>query len=70
MGLIQSNTLQVEKILGRTSLLIIVEKKLIELEQMGEYVTKWNAPLTFFYGILAGAVPWVFTKLKRRKRKS
>jgi hypothetical protein len=58
-----------ENMITQSSLLVTIQEQLTLPDQIKEFWSKVGDPLTFFYGILAGISPWIYTKIKERNKK-
>jgi hypothetical protein len=58
-----------ENKITQSSLLITLQEPITLPDQIKEFWSKVGDPLSFFYGILAGISPWIFTKIKERIKK-
>ena len=58
-----------ENMITQSSLLVTIQEQLTLPDQIKEFWSKVGDPLVFFYGILAGISPWIYTKIKERYKK-
>jgi hypothetical protein len=58
-----------ENMITQSSLLVTIQEQLTLPDRIKEFWSKVGDPLTFFYGILAGISPWIYTKIKERNKK-
>jgi hypothetical protein len=63
-GLLPS--LSSENIFVQSSLLLTLREPLTLIDNIGDFWNKVGAPISFFYGILAGISPWILTKIRER----
>jgi hypothetical protein len=55
-----------QNVLGQSTMLITVLDPLNWQDQISEFWSKVGNSIQFFYGILAGISPWIFSKLKNK----
>jgi hypothetical protein len=55
-----------ENIFTQSSLAATLLEPLTAVDQVSIFWEKLGAPISFFYGILAGISPWIYTKIKER----
>ena len=59
----------VENVFSDSTLLLTLQEPLTFADQIGEFWSKVGAPISFVTGILAGSMPWIFTRFKNIRKK-
>jgi hypothetical protein len=59
----------VENVFSDSTLLLTLQEPLTFVDQIGEFWSKVGAPISFVTGILAGSMPWIFTRFKNIRKK-
>lgn len=59
----------VENVFSASTLLLTLQEPLTFVDQIGEFWSKVGAPISFVTGILAGSMPWIFTRFKNIRKK-
>lgn len=63
------STVPPEYVVTRSGVLVTILEPLTWIDQVDELWDKLGSPLTFFYGILAGLSPWIYTRLRKQINK-
>lgn len=58
----------VENIFSDSTLLLTLQEPLTIIDEISDFWNKVGSPISFMYGILAGLMPWVFTKIRNRHK--
>jgi hypothetical protein len=56
-----------ENIFAQSSVLVTILEPSTWDEDIGNFWNNIGGPASFFYGILAGLVPWIYNSIKKRK---
>jgi hypothetical protein len=65
-----SSVRPVENIFTDSTLLLTLQEPLTYVDHIGEFWSKVGAPISFVTGILAGSIPWIFTRFKKIRKRS
>ncbi len=65
-----SSVRPVENIFTDSTLLLTLQEPLTPVDYIGEFWSKVGAPISFVTGILAGSIPWIFTRFKNIRKRS
>jgi hypothetical protein len=57
-----------ENIFTESTLLVTLEDPLTLIDHISDFWNKVGGPMSFIYGILAGISPWLYTRIKERRK--
>lgn len=58
-----------ENIISESTMMVTVQEPLTTIDKFNDFWNKLGSPITFFYGVLAGILPWILAKIKERFNK-
>jgi hypothetical protein len=63
-----SSAREFENIFTQSSLVAALQEPLTTMDQISDFWSKLGEPISFLYGILAGISPWIFTRIRERRK--
>jgi hypothetical protein len=61
--------LEFENIFSDSTVLLTLQEPLTYIDHVSDFWNKVGAPISFVSGILAGSIPWLFTKIRNIRKK-